>query len=208
MVNWSGCLEQRCGAPEAPARLPPGRRRGVDPRAGDRGDGGAVEAGRHGRRERARGADQAKLLPDQVIDEVGGVQPARGADEPHRGLRHLRRDVEGILGAAGTLDLHLVGLGFSKTTPWVKTREKGTRGGSGSARPSQNRKLPPSLPWLFPGGLPVLEKAYSPAVFGLGVHLLVAHQHLLRIRGATAHVVGITDLAAAGTTRPPAAAGP
>ena len=109
---------------------------------------------------------QAQLLPDQVINEVGGVQPACRADESHWALRHLRRNVEGILRTAGTLDLHFgLGLGFSRTTPWVKTREKGVRAEPGSARPSQNRKLPPRLPWLFPGGLPVLEKAYSPAAF-------------------------------------------
>src|ERR1035441_2635684 len=94
------------------------------------------------------------------------VVPAGGTDESHRGLRHLRRNVESILRTAGTLYLHLgLGLGFSNTIPWVKTREKGVRAGAGSARPSQNKKLPPSLPWLLPGCLPVLEKAYSPGAF-------------------------------------------
>src|SRR5208282_5730420 len=91
-------------------------------------------------------------------------RPARRADETHRGLRHFRRNIEGVLGAAGTLDLHLA-LGLCNTTPWVSIREKGSRGGVPSVRPSQNSRLPPSLPWLFPGGLPVSEKANSPAAF-------------------------------------------
>ena len=107
---------------------------------------------------------QAEFLTDQLVGEIRRIRPARRADEPHRRLRHLRRDINGVLGATGAVDLHLA-LGFSNTTSWVSIREKGSRGGMPSVRPSQNSRLPPSLPWLFPGGLPVSEKANSPAAF-------------------------------------------
>jgi hypothetical protein len=50
------------------------------------------------------------------------------------------------------------GLGFSKTTGGVSTNEMGALPPLEITPPSHIRKLPPPLPWLFPGGLPVSEK--------------------------------------------------
>jgi len=51
------------------------------------------------------------------------------------------------------------GQGFTKATPAGQVVSRGAGPALHSARPSPNRRFPPSFPWLLPGVAPVVEKS-------------------------------------------------